>query len=124
MPRAEDSTIVIHLALRDEFVIQTKQINHARDILFAANVKRDPTRFGQKVMRRRAPLRNQLLAHAHRKRQIGLTIAMHVSDFAMSNAIFGPAKPVRFRAYVLPFGDSLMNLFGNIRHGIFIFSKV
>ena len=86
-------------------VVQAEQLDDGLHVIATADAAAYPSRLRKDMMRAGLPLRNQLFAHFHRKREIGQPAAVQVSEFAPADAELDAAEAMRLDADAFPSGD-------------------
>jgi hypothetical protein len=95
------------------FVGESEQLDRARHVLLATDPVADPTAVGEHVVPLRLSLRDELLADADGKREIGQVIAVEMTDLPPAEPKLEAAETMRRRFDAGPTEHFLSNLVGN-----------
>ncbi len=82
-------------------------------IALFTDVKTDPARLGQNVMRLRLPRRDDLIAYLRGEGNIHQRIAVNVTDLTRADLELRPAKTMRMRFDPIPIGYGFLDLFSS-----------
>lgn len=106
------------------FIRSFQEVNRFLYIRFVTQVQTDPPGLGQNVMRFRKPSVHDFIAYLFWKWNIHKGIAVYMSEFACTKAIFHTTEAMRRRGNTIPRGQNLGNHFlGTGNRHIFIYRK-